>query len=211
MNRLFLLQHIFNRAMVMLGVAGLPLTIPSNRNNFCLLHEALSWARIIFGITDALLNISSTRNYLYIFYGAFNMAMITLGVVGFSLTVSSSRNLFFPSMECLTGSGSYWTMLTSLWLLLLHGHFSFLHPAGSSSFPNHPLSLILALETHPSSLSLEQGQKPWHCIFLLCPAGRLSPSSRPSSLVYFHFVKSFSNNICRPLWSCHLWRKKCHL
>ena len=97
-------------------------------------------------------------------------------------------------------------------LLLLHGHFSFLHPAGSFSFPYHPLSLILALETHPSSLAdaLEYEHKPWHCIFLLW-AGRLSPSSWPSSLVYFHFVKMVSNHFCRPLCSCNLWRKRWQL
>ena len=90
-------------------------------------------------------------------------------------------------------------------------HFSFLHPAGSFSFPYHPLSLILELETHPSSLSLAHGQKPWHCTFLLRPAGRLCPPFQPSSLVYFHFVQMVSNHICRPLWSCHLWRKRSHL
>ena len=36
------------QARFLLGVAGLPLTIPYNRNLLCLLHEALSWARIIF-------------------------------------------------------------------------------------------------------------------------------------------------------------------
>ena len=93
------------QARVLLGVAGLPLTIPSNRNHLCLLHEALSWARIMFGVNDAHLTISSTRNNHHFLYGVFNRAMITLGVVGLLLTIQSTRNLFFPSMACSTGSG----------------------------------------------------------------------------------------------------------
>ena len=42
-------------------------------------------------------------------------------------------------------------------------------------------------------------------------AGRWSPTSQPSSLVYFHFVKILSNHICRLLWYCHFWRKRSHL
>ena len=34
-----------------------------------------------------------------------------------------------------------------------------------------------------------------------------SPPSQPSSPVHFHFVNMLSNIICRPPWSCHLWRK----
>ena len=155
------------QARFLLGVAGLPLTIPSNRNHLCLLHEALSWARIMFGVNDAHLTKSSTRNNHHLLYGVFNRAMITLGVVGLLLTIPSTRNLFFPSMVCSTGSGSYWTLLTSPLifpsprnlLLLFHGHFCFLHPAGSFSFPYHPLLLVMELETHPSSLSLAHGQK----------------------------------------------------
>ena len=103
------------QARIMLGVAGLPMTIPSNGNHFCLLHEALSWARILFGVNDAHLTISSTRNNPHLIYGVFNRAMITLGGVGLLLTIPSTRNLFFPSMACSgSGSGSYWTLLTSL-------------------------------------------------------------------------------------------------
>ena len=75
-----------------MGVAGLPLTIPSNRNHLCVLHDALGWARVMFGVTDALLNISSTSNYLRLPYDAFKMAMITSGVVGLPLLL--------PSMAC---------------------------------------------------------------------------------------------------------------
>ena len=122
------------KARVLLGVAGFPLTIPSNRSHLCLLHEALSWERIMFGINDAHLTISSTRNNLL--YGVFKRVMITLGVVGLLQTIPSTRNLFFPSMACSTGS------------------------AGGFSFPYHPLSLVLELETHLFSLSLAHGQKP---------------------------------------------------
>ena len=55
------------------------------------------------------------------------------------------------------------------------------------SFPYHPLSLVLELTTQPSPLSLAHGQKPWHC--LLHPAGRWSPPSQPSSVIYFHLVQ----------------------
>ena len=58
------------QARVLLGVAGLPLTIPSNRNHLCLFHEALIWARIMFGVNDAHLTISSTRNNHHLLYGA---------------------------------------------------------------------------------------------------------------------------------------------
>ena len=116
----------------MFGVTDALLTISSNRNYFCLLHEALSWARIMFGITDALLNISSTRNYLYIFYGAFNMAMITLGVVGLPLTIPSTRNLFFPPhcvfnrVRFILDDSDFPLICPSSWnhLLLLHWHIS---------------------------------------------------------------------------------------
>ena len=112
-NSFFLLQHIFKRNRVLLGVAGLPLTLPPNMNHLCLLHEDLSRARIIFGVTDALLTISSTRNNLYLLYGAFNWAMIILGVDNLPLTIPSNRNIYFPSMVCSTGSGLYWMKLTS--------------------------------------------------------------------------------------------------
>ena len=102
------------QARFMLGVAGLPLTIPSNRNHLCLIHEALSWARIMFGVTDVHLTFSSTKIYHHLLNGVFNRAMITWGVVGLLLTIPSTRNLFFPSMACSTGSGSFWTLLTSL-------------------------------------------------------------------------------------------------
>ena len=39
---LFLLQHVFNRAIGLFIVACLLLTIPSNRNHFCFLNDALS-------------------------------------------------------------------------------------------------------------------------------------------------------------------------
>ena len=150
--------------MVLLGVACLPLTIPSNRNHLCLLHEALSWARIMFGVTDVHLTFSSSRNYHHLLNVVFNRAIITWGVVGLLLTIQSNRNLFFTSMACSTGSGSYWKLLTfpppRNLILLLHGHISFLHPAGSFSFPYHPLSPVLELETHPFCLSLAHGQKP---------------------------------------------------
>ena len=118
------------------GCCGHPLYIPSNRNHLCLLHEALSWARIMFGVNDAHLTNSSTRSNHHLLYAVFNRFMITLGVVGLLLTIPSTRNLFFPSMACSTGS------------------------AGGFSFPYHPLSLVLELETHLFSLSLAHGQKP---------------------------------------------------
>ena len=61
-------------------------------------------------------------------------------------------------------------------LLFWNGHFSFLNPAGSFSFSCWNLPVVLELETNPSSLSPEKGQKPWHCTYLLRQAGRLSPT-----------------------------------
>ena len=63
------------QARVLLDVAGLPLTIPSNRNHLCLLHEALSWARIMFGVTDVHLTFSFTRNYHHLINGVLNRAI----------------------------------------------------------------------------------------------------------------------------------------
>ena len=50
-NYLFLLQHIFNWAMVLLDVAGL-LDISSNRNKLCPLQNAFNWQRIMFVLVN---------------------------------------------------------------------------------------------------------------------------------------------------------------
>ena len=114
-----------------------------------------------------------------------NRAMIALGAVGLLLTIPSTRNY---SLFHLPGISSFFSIDTF-----------FLHPGDRSIFP---LSLVLKLETQPSPLSLAHGQKSWHC--LLRPAGKWSPPSQSSSMVYFHFVQMLFNHICRPLWSCHL-------
>ena len=62
-NYLFLLQHILNRAVVLLDVADLLLSIPSNRNQLCPLRNAFNWPKIMFIVTGTLLNIPSTRNH----------------------------------------------------------------------------------------------------------------------------------------------------
>ena len=72
------------------------------------------------------------QDFFLTLHGVFNRVRVILYIADFPLT---PRNL----------------------LLLLHGHFSFLHPAGSFSFRYHPLLLVLELETHPSSLSLAHG------------------------------------------------------
>ena len=63
-NHLFLLQHVFNRALDVLGVAGFLLASPSNRYHLFSLHDALNWPRIMFVVTGVLLTIPSTRNRL---------------------------------------------------------------------------------------------------------------------------------------------------
>ena len=64
-NHLFLLHHVFNRAMVLLVVAGLLLALSSNRHHLCPLHDALNWPRIMSGVTGVLQTIPSTRNRLH--------------------------------------------------------------------------------------------------------------------------------------------------
>ena len=81
-------------------------------------------------------------------------------------------------------------------LFLLHNDFNraiglfgvagLLLTAVSLFLPFHPLSLVLELETHLLSLSLELGQMPKHCPFLVYQPGTLSSPSQPSSLVHFH-------------------------
>ena len=66
------------QARVLLGVASLPLTIPSKRNHLCLLHEALSWARIMFGVNDVHLTFSSTKNYHHLLNGVWNRDVAAL-------------------------------------------------------------------------------------------------------------------------------------
>ena len=47
-NYIFLLQHIFNWAIVPLDVADLLIAIPSNRNKLCPLQNDSDWPRILF-------------------------------------------------------------------------------------------------------------------------------------------------------------------
>ena len=168
----------------------------------------------MFGINDAHMTISSTRKKYGLFYCVLNRAIITLGVVGLLLTMSSTRNLLFPSMTCLTESGKYWTLLTFSsprnLLLLLHGYFFCLHPAFRFSFPYHPLSLVLELETHPSSLLLVPGQKPWHCTFLLRLAGRLSPPSQFHHGFIFILSKWFPTISVHP-YDLLIFEEKSHI
>ena len=90
------------------------------------------------------------------------------GITDALLTIPSIRNLFFPSMACLTGS--YWIIITSLWLFHPPGIMScfcmdasFLHPlpsfitdygAGDYFFPLFTGTLTEAFTHHfPLTLS----------------------------------------------------------
>ena len=142
----------------------------------------------MFVFNGGLQTILSTRKHLFLTCGAFNMCKIILGALGLHLTIPSTRNLFLP-LHC---------MLKRVRMILGDAGFLlnfpsprnhplfFLHPAISFFLPYHPLSLVLELESHFLSLSLEFGQKPYSCPFLLFPAGRLSTPSQPYSLVHFH-------------------------
>ena len=89
-----------------MSVAGLPLTIPSNRNHLCLHNDALIFARIMFGVTDVHLTLSSTRKLLF---------------------SPSSRQLLFPLPSFIGGSGardSPFFLFTSSWTESLKLHFA---------------------------------------------------------------------------------------
>ena len=94
-NHLFLLQHAFNRAMVLLAVAGLLLAISSNMHHLCPLHDALIWPRILFGFIGVLLTIPSTRNHLFLLPLILSTRPIPLGVFGLPLTIPSTSNIFY--------------------------------------------------------------------------------------------------------------------
>ena len=85
------------QARFLLGVAGLPLTIPSNRNHLCLLHEALSWA----GHWSCLVSMMP----IWLFHPP--------GIITISFMVS------------LTGPWSHWVLLASSWQFHPPGIFSF--------------------------------------------------------------------------------------
>ena len=112
----------------------------------------------MFGVADALLTISSTRIIFYLLYCALNMAMNTLAFVWLFLPpgIFSFPPWSFSRVRAILNNADFSLIFPSPKnkLLLLHGHFSFLHPEGSISFPFHALSLILALESHSSSLPL---------------------------------------------------------
>ena len=97
-------------------------------------------------------------------------------------------------------------------ILLLYWHFSFLQPASRFSLPYHPLSLVMELETHTSSLSLEHGHKPWQCTFLLCPAGRclLLPTLYHFFVLLFILSKLFPT-ISIDLYDLVIFEEKGHI
>ena len=89
------LHVIFNKAIMMLGINGrLPLTNPSIRNHFFLLHDALNMVRIIFCIVCLNLTIPCTRKPLFL-QSAFHGARILLVITGLPLPIPSTRNHLF--------------------------------------------------------------------------------------------------------------------
>ena len=155
----------------------------------------------MFGDNDAHLTISSTRNNHHLLYGVFNRTMITLFLAS-SWRFHPPGIFSFPPWRVQLGQGHIghcW--LPSNFSISKESHLAFAwtlpFSPSSLSFPYHPLSLVLELETHPYFLSL--AQKPWQFSFLLRRAVRFWPPFHPSSLVYFHFVQMVSNHIWRPL------------
>ena len=113
-NYLFLLQHILNRAMVLLDVADLLLAITSNRNQLCPLHDTFNWPRIMFVVTCVLLTISSTRNHLSLLLLILSTRPASHWVLLASLGLFHSPGISsFSSMARSTGSGCYCVMLAS--------------------------------------------------------------------------------------------------
>ena len=113
---LFLLQHILNRALVLLDViamrrsADLLLAITSNRNQLCTLHDAFNWPRIMFVLVP-----------FWLFHPP---RIISLS---FSSSSQHSQNHIwccFSSNLCSTESGWYYVMLT---------FFKIFHPPGITS------------------------------------------------------------------------------
>ena len=136
-NHLFLLQHVFNRAMVLLGVADL-LDIPSNRHHLCPLHDALNLAKDHIFVTGVLLTIPSTRNYLFLLLFILSTRPIPLGVASLPLTVPSTRNVFFllhgifNRIRMIFCDADFLLNFPSPrnHLFLLHRQCPFLHPEG---------------------------------------------------------------------------------
>ena len=100
----------------------------------------------------------STMNHLSLLYGTFNMATITLGVVDHPLTIPSTRNLIHDILNRVRMIFGNVFLLKSLsprnHLLILHGHWNFLHPAGKFFLSYHSFSMVFKLETCIVSLSL---------------------------------------------------------
>ena len=91
-NYLFFLQHILNRAMVLLDIADLLLAIPSNWNQPCPLHDAFNWSRLMFLSLVPSDYFIRQESSLSPSPHPVITARITLGVVGLPLTIPSTRN-----------------------------------------------------------------------------------------------------------------------
>ena len=81
----------FNRARIVLVIAGISLTIPSTRNHLIFFfHVIFNKARFILGINGFPLSNPSTRNHFFLLHGALNMVNIIFCIVCFNLTIPSS-------------------------------------------------------------------------------------------------------------------------
>ena len=160
--------------MMMLGINGLPLTNPSTRNHFFLLHDALNMVRIIFWIvclnltitsskalviTGLPLPIPSDRNYFFLRYGVFYRARIMFGIAGLPVAIPSTMH--HPQIT-LKRPGSCWVLLG--FLRLFHS------PGIVLSMAPRPCWLLLAsiLLFYPAGiisfsfcLSSQHGQSHW--------------------------------------------------
>ena len=90
-NHLLLFQGAMNRARILLGIAYLPPTIPSSRNNLFLVYSV----KIILVIGGCPPNIPFIIIDLFLLPHIYNRAMILLGVADLPLTIPSTRNLLF--------------------------------------------------------------------------------------------------------------------
>ena len=126
--------------------------------------------------------------------------------------------MFFSSMSCTTGPGCYYVMLTS---------FRNCHPPGITfcftwtiPFPPSSRQLPSPLQDFITGLWDED----WHVIpfigtwteawtlpFSTTLGSQIVSSFSAFITVSFFMLMNISNNICRSLWSCHLWKQMSYL
>ena len=81
----------FNRARILLVIAGLSLPIPSTRNHLIFFFPCyLQQGQVYFAYYGFSLSNPSTRNHFFLLHGALNMVNIIFCIVCFNLTIPSS-------------------------------------------------------------------------------------------------------------------------